>query len=340
MPIIYLGCWQKSRNACLNFLAPANVLRIYFEKAEKHMEEVIIIGSGCAGMGAAIYCARAGMRPLVLEGSQPGGLLTTTSDVENFPGFPEAVNGFDLVWRMREQAQKFGARIETAIIEKSDLSAPEKKLYSNDGREFCASKVIIATGSSPRMTGVPGEAELYGGKGVSACATCDGAFYRDKDVVVIGGGDTACEEAVFLTRFCKSVKIIHRRNEFRASKIMAERALSNPKIEAVWDSVAEEILKGDDGFCRGVKVKNVKTQAVSEIPCKGVFIAIGHVPNTAAFKGELEMDSEGYIKHLPDSLVKTNIENVYVAGDCSDKVFRQAITASAMGCMAGILASS
>ncbi len=304
------------------------------------MEDVIIIGSGCAGMGAAIYSARAGMKPLVLEGSQPGGLLTTTSDVENFPAFPEAINGFDLVWKMREQAQKFGARLDIAVIEKVDFSGEVKKLYSNDGRVFETSRVIIATGSAPRMTGVKGEAELYGGKGVSACATCDGAFFKDKDVAVIGGGDTACEEALFLTRFCKSVKIIHRRDEFRASKIMADRVLTNPKITPIWNSVAEEFLKDEKGFCSGLKIKNTQTGEVSEISCSGIFVAIGHVPNTAAFKGVLDMDEEGDIKHAPDSIVKTNIENVYVAGDCSDKIFRQAITASAMGCMAGILASS
>ena len=212
------------------------------------MEEIIIIGSGCAGMGAAIYAARAGMNPLVLEGSQPGGLLTTTSDVENFPGFPEAVNGFELVWKMREQAQKFGTRIENTIIEKVDFSGDVKKLFSTDGKVYEAKKIVIATGSAPKMTGAKGESELYGGRGVSACATCDGAFYRDKDVVVIGGGDTACEEAVFLTRFCSSVKIIHRRNEFRASKIMGERVLENKKITPVWDSVVEEVLSDDKGM--------------------------------------------------------------------------------------------
>ena len=304
------------------------------------MEEIIIIGSGCAGMGAAIYAARAGMNPLVLEGSQPGGLLTTTSDVENFPGFPEAVNGFELVWKMREQAQKFGTRIENTIIEKVDFSGDVKKLFSTDGKVYEAKKIVIATGSAPKMTGAKGESELYGGRGVSACATCDGAFYRDKDVVVIGGGDTACEEAVFLTRFCSSVKIIHRRNEFRASKIMGERVLENKKITPVWDSVVEEVLSDDKGMCRGVVVKNVKTGEVSVIPCKGVFVAIGHKPNTSAFKGAVDMDDEGYIIPRGGSIVKTNVENVYAAGDCSDKVFRQAITATSMGCMAAILASA
>ncbi|OLA83846.1 MAG: thioredoxin-disulfide reductase [Verrucomicrobia bacterium CAG:312_58_20] len=304
------------------------------------MEEIVIIGSGCAGMGAAIYAARAGMSPLVIEGAQPGGLLTTTSDVENFPGFPEGVNGFDLLWKMREQAQKFGARIENAVVEKVDFSGETKKVFCSGEKVFEAKKIVVATGSSPRMTGAKGEAEMYGGKGVSACATCDGAFYRGKDVAVVGGGDSACEEAVFLTRFCSSVKIIHRRGEFRASKIMADRALSNPKIEPVWDSVVDEILPDENGLCRGVAVRNAKTGEKSEIACKAVFVAIGHKPNTDIFKGILEMDDEGYIVPLSGTQVKTNVENVFVAGDCADKTFRQAITASAMGCMAAILASS
>ena len=291
-------------------------------------------------MGAAIYAARAGMSPLVIEGAQPGGLLTTTSDVENFPGFPEGVNGFDLLWKMREQAQKFGARIENAVVEKVDFSGETKKVFCSGEKVFEAKKIVVATGSSPRMTGAKGEAEMYGGKGVSACATCDGAFYRDKDVAVVGGGDSACEEAVFLTRFCSSVKIIHRRGEFRASKIMADRALSNPKIEPVWDSVVDEILPDENGLCRGVAVRNAKTGEKSEIACKAVFVAIGHKPNTDIFKGILEMDDEGYIVPLSGTQVKTNVENVFVAGDCADKTFRQAITASAMGCMAAILASS
>lgn len=291
-------------------------------------------------MGAAIYAARAGMSPLVIEGAQPGGLLTTTSDVENFPGFPEGVNGFDLLWKMREQAQKFGARIENAVVEKVDFSGEAKKVFCSGEKVFEAKKIVVATGSSPRMTGAKGEAEMYGGKGVSACATCDGAFYRGKDVAVVGGGDSACEEAVFLTRFCSSVKIIHRRGEFRASKIMADRALSNPKIEPVWDSVVDEILPDENGLCRGVVVRNAKTGEKSEIACKAVFVAIGHKPNTDIFKGILEMDGEGYIVPLSGTQVKTNVENVFVAGDCADKTFRQAITASAMGCMAAILASS
>ncbi|MBQ6533982.1 MAG: thioredoxin-disulfide reductase [Opitutales bacterium] len=303
------------------------------------MEEIVIIGSGCAGMGAAIYAARAGANPLVLEGAQPGGLLTTTSDVENFPGFPEAVNGFELVWKMREQAQKFGARIESAVVESVDFSGETKKIFTSDGKTIEARKVVVATGSSPRMTGAKGEAQFYGGRGVSACATCDGAFYRGKDVVVIGGGDTACEEADFLTRFCSSVKLVHRRDAFRASKIMSDRVLSNAKIEPVWNSVLVEVLGGDDGLCRAALVKNVATGELREIPCSCVFVAIGHVPNTKAFEGALELDADGYIKTVAGTAVKTSVENVFAAGDCADRVFRQAITAAATGCMAGILAS-
>jgi len=302
------------------------------------MEEIVIIGSGCAGMGAAIYAARAGMAPLVLEGPQSGGLLTTTSDVENFPGFPEAINGFELVWKMRQQAEKFGARVESAIVESVDFSGETKKLNLRGERVIEAKKVIIATFSSPRMTGAKGEKELYGGKGVSACATCDGAFYRGKDVVVIGGGDTACEEAIFLTRFCSSVKLVHRRNELRASKIMAERLLANEKITPIWDSVLEEVLADETGVCSGIILKNIKTGELSKVDCKGVFVAIGHVPNTAAFKGAVDMDDEGYI--VVYGAVGTNVENVFVAGDCADRDFRQAITAAASGCKAGIVASN
>ncbi|MBO5255192.1 MAG: thioredoxin-disulfide reductase [Opitutales bacterium] len=302
------------------------------------MEELIIIGSGCAGMGAAIYAARAGMSPLVLEGSQPGGLLTTTSDVENFPGFPEAVNGFELVWKMRQQAEKFGARVENAIVESVDFSGEIKKLNLQGGKILESKKVIIATGSSPRMTGAKGEKELYGGKGVSACATCDGAFYRGKDVIVIGGGDTACEEAIFLTRFCSSVKLVHRRDKLRASKIMAERLLANEKVEPVWNCVLDEVVPDETGVCTAAVLKNVNTGELIKVDCKGVFVAIGHVPNTASFKGAVDMDEDGYI--IAKDSVHTNIENVFVAGDCADRDFRQAITAAASGCKAGIVASN
>ncbi len=302
------------------------------------MEEIVIIGSGCAGMGAAIYAARAGVPALVLEGAQAGGLLTTTSDVENYPGFPEGVGGFDLVWKMRQQAEKFGARIESATVEKVDFSGEVKKLFLAGGSVIEARKVIIATGSSPRMTGAKGEKELSGGRGVSACATCDGAFYRGKDVIVIGGGDTACEEANFLTRFCTSVKLVHRRDELMASKIMAERVLNNPKITPIWDSALEEVVADEAGVCTAAMLKNLKTGEITKVDCKGVFIAIGHVPNTSVFAGAVEMDADGYIV-VSDS-VRTNVENVFAAGDCADRDFRQAITAVASGCKAAILSTS
>lgn len=303
------------------------------------MEEIVIIGSGCAGMGAAIYAARAGMNPLVLEGDAPGGLLVTTTDVENYPGFPDGVNGFDLLMNMRRQAEKFGARIESASVGSVDFSGETKRLFLVGGNVLEAKRVIIAVGSSPRMTGAKGERELFGGGGVSACATCDGAFYKGRDVVVVGGGDTACEEALFLARFCSSVKLVHRRDALRASKVMAERALSNGKITPVWNSILQEVVADAKTHkCAAVVVKNVETGALSTIPCAGVFVAIGHTPNTAVFTDAVETDAEGYIK-VSDS-VKTSAANVYAAGDCADKEFRQAITAAASGCKAAIMASN
>lgn len=303
------------------------------------MEDLVILGSGCAGMTAAIYAARSGISPLVFEGSQPGGQITTTSEIENFPGFPDGIDGFGLVWNMRQQAEKFGARIESAMISSVDFSGEVKKLISDSGKVYESKKVIIATGSSPRMTGAKGEKEMFGGKGVTTCATCDGAFYRNMDVVVIGGGDTACEEAIFLTRFCSSVKIIHRRDTLRASQIMSDRALKNPKIVAIWDSIVEEILPDENGKCRGIIVKNVKSGEKSEISCKGVFIAIGHIPNTAIFKGWIDLDEEGFVKTKDGSTVKTSSEGVWVAGDCADRQYRQAIVAAGSGAMAAIEAS-
>ena len=299
------------------------------------MENVIILGTGCAGFTAGIYTARANLRPLILEGKQPGGQLTTTSEVENFPGFSEGVDGFSLMDQLRKQATKFGARVEHAFIDRVDFSGEKKLLFAGD-KKFEASAVIIATGAAPRLLGIPGEQEMYGGNGVTTCATCDGAFYRNMEVVVIGGGDSACEEALFLTRFCSKVTLIHRRDELRASRIMAERTIAHEKIEVVWDSAVEEVLPDEDGKARAITVQNLKTKELTEICCKGVFIAIGHVPNTAPFKEILELDENGYL--IPDcnSMVKTSIEGVYVAGDCADHVYRQAITAAGMGCQAAI----
>ena len=299
------------------------------------MENVIILGTGCAGFTAGIYTARANLSPLILEGKQPGGQLTTTSEVENFPGFPEGVDGYDLMANLRKQATKFGARVENAFIDRVDFSGDVKTLYSGD-KSYQSKVVIIATGAAPRLLGVPGEQEMYGGKGVTTCATCDGAFYRNMDVVVIGGGDSACEEALFLTRFCSKVTLVHRRDELRASKIMAERTLAHEKIHAVWDSGVEEILPGEDGKVRAVQTKNLKTGEISEINCKGVFIAIGHLPNTQPFEDILDLDSNGYLVPADGSMVKTKVPGVFVAGDCADHVYRQAITAAGMGCQSAI----
>jgi thioredoxin reductase (NADPH) len=299
------------------------------------VENVVIIGTGCAGLTAAIYTSRANLNPLVLEGPLPGGQLTTTSEVENFPGFPEGVDGFQLMQNLREQATKFGTRFEQALVDRVDFDSHPRKLFAGD-RVILAKAVIIATGASPRMTGIPGEKELYGGKGVTTCATCDGAFYRKMDVAVIGGGDSACEEALFLTRFASKVYLVHRRDALRASKIMAERTTSHPKIQMVWNSVPVAVEGVAQGAVSGLRVKNVKNGAESVLPIKGLFVAIGHVPNTKPFAPPLEVDENGYFKPKPGSQVQTNVPGVYVAGDCADHVYRQAITAAGMGCAAAI----
>jgi len=297
-------------------------------------ENLVIVGTGCAGLTAAVYAARANLAPLVLEGGMPGGQLTTTSEVENFPGFPEGVDGFQLMDNLRKQAAKFGARFEGARIESVDFSSQPRVLRTTE-RSIAARTVIVATGASPRLTGVPGEKEYFGGKGVTTCATCDGAFFRNQEVVVVGGGDSACEEALFLTRFASKVTLIHRRDALRASKIMAERTLAHPKIRPAWDSVLTEVL-GAQGSVTGVRVQNVKSGAEQVIPCAGVFMAIGHVPNTQAFVPALEVDANGYFRPANGSQVKTRIAGVYVAGDCADHVYRQAVTAAGMGCQAAI----
>ena len=299
------------------------------------MENVIILGTGCAGLTAAIYTARANLNPLVLEGSQPGGQLTTTSEVENFPGFPTGVDGFELMDSLRKQATRFGARTEFARIERSELSGPVKKLYAEGGKVYEAKAVIIATGASPRTLGIPGEQEMWGGKGVSTCATCDGAFYRDQEIVVVGGGDSAAEEALFLTRFASKVTLLHRRDELRASKIMADRVLAHDKIEVKWNTVPVEVLADETGNTRAVKTQDTITGAEGEVNAKGFFIAIGHIPNTAPFN-EIATDDLGYFVPQNGSQVQTAYAGVYVAGDCADHVYRQAITAAGMGCQAAI----
>lgn len=300
------------------------------------LENVIIIGTGCAGLTAAIYTARANLKPLVLDGKQPGGQLTTTSEVENFPGFPEGVDGFELTHRMRQQAERFGAQFEASQVEGVDFHGPVKKLFAS-GRTYEAKAIIIATGASPRFLGVKGEQVFYGGKGVTTCATCDGAFYKDQDVAVIGGGDSACEEALFLTRFCSKVYLVHRRDTLRASSIMAERVLKHPKIEPVWNVAVEEIVGSAEHGVEGLRLTPLTEGAAERtLACKGVFIAIGHIPNTQAFKDSLKLDGQGYIVPRGLSEVQTGVDGVFVAGDCSDHTYRQAITAAGMGCKAAI----
>lgn len=300
------------------------------------MENIIILGSGCAGAAAAIYAARAGFSPLVLEGSLPGGQITTTSEVENFPGFPDGIDGFMLTYNMRQQAEKFGARFEVDLIESVDFSGNVKKLVATSGKTYEAKVVIVATGAAPRMTGVPGEKEFYGGNGVSTCATCDAAFYKGKDVAVIGGGDSACEEANFITRFASKVYLVHRRDKFRASDIMVKRVMNNSKIELVMNAAPERILGGADGKVRALVVKDVATGTPREIPVSGIFVAIGHTPNTKFLAGALPTDEDGTLISNDNSGVHTRVPGVFIAGDCADRHYRQAITAAGMGARAAL----
>jgi thioredoxin reductase (NADPH) len=298
------------------------------------MEKVVIIGTGCAGLTAALYTARANLKPLVLTGKQPGGLLTTTTIVENFPGFPEAVDGYELVTRMQKQAERFGARVQFGMLDAADLSRRPFAL-TIDGEKVETQTLIIATGASHRHLGLESEHKLEN-KGVTYCATCDGALpmFRNQPLVVVGGGDSACEEALYLTRFGSVVHLIHRRDSLRASKIMSDRALANPKIKPIWDSVVTEVLDVKQDKVTGVRVKNLKTNAERVVDCAGVFVAIGHVPNTDIFKGLIDLDDAGYI--VPTSGTATNVPGVFVAGDCADRVYRQAVTAAGLGCAAAI----
>ena len=296
------------------------------------MEKVLIIGTGAAGYTAAIYSARANLNPLVIEGLEPGGQLTTTTDVENFPGFPDGVMGPDLMIHMRAQAERFGTRFKSGLVVSSDFSGRPFKLTIDSGEVIEAESVIIATGASAKYLGLESEQALLG-MGVTACATCDGAFYRDVPVCVVGGGDTAMEEATFLTRFASKVYIIHRRDEFRASKIMVDRAMSNPKIEVIWNSVVTEVMDVSKQEVTGVKLKNVVTGEESELAVTGYFSAIGHKPNTDPFKGQLELDDTGYIIARN---TRTGVEGVFAAGDVQDTQYRQAITAAGTGCMAAL----
>lgn len=295
------------------------------------MENVIIVGTGCAGLTAAIYTARANLSPLVLEGRLPGGQLTTTTAVENFPGFPEGVDGPELIQRMHQQAEKFGARFQYGVVEEFEPGAPHR--LKVDGVWVETRSLIVASGASPRYVGLEGESALIG-HGVTSCATCDGAFYRNVPVCVVGGGDSAAEEAGFLTRFASKVYLIHRRDTLRASKIMADRVLANPKVEPVWNSTVAAYLTDEAGEVRGVRLKDTKTGAESELEVKCVFVAIGHEPNTQAFRAHLDTDASGYL--VQKSGTATNVAGVFAAGDVADHVYRQAITAAGQGCAAAI----
>ena len=295
------------------------------------MENVIIVGSGPAGLTAAIYTARANLKPLVFEGYQYGGQLMTTTDIENFPGFEKGIAGPDLMSEMRAQAQRFQARLVQKDVETVDLTQRPFQV-TVDGEVFEAQTIILATGANARMLGLEAEKRLLG-RGVSTCATCDGFFFTGKEIVMVGGGDSALEEAMFLTRFATKVSIVHRRDQLRASKIMQDRAFKNEKLHFIWDSVVEDILGADK--VRGVRVKNVKTGDVTEVACDGFFLAIGHVPNTALFQGQLALDEQGYILTQPKSTA-TSVAGVFAAGDVQDAKFRQAITAAGTGCMAAL----
>jgi thioredoxin reductase (NADPH) len=302
--------------------------------SSKHEDRrVVILGSGPAGLTAAIYASRANLAPLVLHGPLAGGQLTTTTDVENYPGFPEGVMGPDLMQLMEKQALKFGTTVATEIVDSVDLSSRPFTLRSRS-HSWSAEVLIIATGATPKLLGLPAEKELMG-YGVSTCATCDGAFFRGKVIVVAGGGDSACEEANFLTRFGSKVVLVHRRDELRASKIMQERVLKNPKIEVRWNSTIENIEGDKQNGVTALALLDTKTGAKSRLECAALFVAIGHTPNSALFKGQLNMDQNGYLLTAPNS-TRTNVEGVFACGDVQDHVYRQAITAAGTGCMAAI----
>lgn len=294
---------------------------------------MIVVGTGCAGLTAAIYAARANLEPLVFEGKEPGGQLTTTTLVENFPGFPDGIDGPQLVMNMKSQAQRFGARFAYSYVTDIERRGDHVSVQIEGAEWMDAKTVIIASGASARWLGLPGEKKLVG-HGLTSCATCDGAFYRNVPVCVVGGGDTACEEAIFLTRFASKVYLVHRRDTLRASKIMADRALGNAKIEAVWNNVPVEYLTDETGEMRAVKLRDTTTGEEKELEVKCVFVAIGHTPNTASFKGKLDMDENGYF--LQRQGVRTNLEGVFAAGDVADHVYRQAITAAGQGCAAAM----
>ncbi|MDA9745692.1 thioredoxin-disulfide reductase [Candidatus Pelagibacter sp.] len=300
----------------------------------KHTK-VLIIGSGPAGYTAAVYAARALLKPIMVTGMEPGGQLTTTTDVENYPGFAEVIQGPWLMEQMRDQAKAVGTEMVEDHISSVNLKSKPFEAIGDDGQKYTADSIIISTGAQARWLNLDSE-QKFRGFGVSACATCDGFFFKDKTVAVVGGGNAAVEEAMFLTKFASKVKLIHRRNELRAEKMLQKKLMENKKIEIIWDSVVEEVIGDDDPKnVKALKIKNVKTNKVSDLKLDGLFIAIGHDPATQLFKDQLKMDKEGYLVTKPDS-TETNIPGVFAAGDVKDKIFRQAVTAAGMGCMAAL----
>lgn len=313
----------------LSLNAPSSSSKAGSNKQDNPVRNTVIIGSGPAGLAAALYAARANLEPLVITGNEMGGQIATTTDVENFPGFP-AITGPELVEKMQSQAERFGAEVMVDFVQKVDLGRRPFKLTTYSG-DIYAKSIIIATGASPRKLNIPGEVELTG-RGVSYCATCDGYFFRDKDVVVIGGGDSAVQEALFLTKFARKVTIIHRRDELRAGYTLQNRMRKNEKIDVIWDTIATTIL--GDNAVTGVVLQNLKTGETWTRPTDGVFVFIGHIPNSGLFVGQLDIDSQGYL--ITDKLLRTNVEGVWAAGEITDSVFRQAITSAGMGAAAAI----